>query len=169
MAFTLGIHFNSVVYIQIATMLEVKKIIRLLLIIIALFLLCYQTKFAVESIMNPPTIVTSHQVPISEISAPLIYICPLDQFNTTRMQQFGYANEYALFDGRSEQNTSRSWGAHVNMTFQQLMTNILNYSPELIDQKIFVSPGKVIVSPKLYPKFGFCYEVKSFDMDSYLK
>lgn len=159
----------SVVYIQIAAMLEVKKIFRFLLLILALILLCYQIKFAIQSIMNPPTIVTSHQVPISEITAPLIYICPLDQFNTTLMQQFGYENEYALFDGRSKTKTSRSWGSHVNKTFRQLVTNILNYSPELIDQTIVVSPRNIKVTPKLYPKFGFCYEVKSFDMDSYLK
>jgi hypothetical protein len=135
--------------------MEVKKCFRVILLIGALLMFCYQVQFAVKSIMDPPLMVTTSGTTISQITPPSMYFCPLSQFVTEKLKAFDYDDETDLLDGKifnQSEGYYRSWGAHKNLTFEQLIRNVIKEAPEDIKYR-----NKLL--PKFFPKFGYCFEL----------
>ncbi len=130
-----------------------------------MILLCYQSLNAVNMIMYPPLMVTTSQANIDDVTPPLMHLCPLEQYDLTKLHGYGYTNENDLLEGILENKTYRSWGSNFNMTFEQLVRNVTVFSPEnfMADHKL-----DDMLQPVLYPKYGFCFEVKSYDSGAML-
>ena len=136
--------------------MEVKKCVRVLLLIGALVMFCYQVQFAVKSIMDPPIVVTTSGKTISEITPPLMYLCPLYQFDKKKVTALDYDHETHILEGKiriQREGHHRSWGSHTNLTFEQLIRNAIKEVPK--ETKF----DRILLSPKLFPKLGYCFEV----------
>ena len=138
--------------------MEVKQCVRVILLIGALVMFCYQVQFAVKSIIDPPLIVTTSGTTISEITPPLMYICPLNQFDKKKVTAFDYNHETNILEGKIKNHREgyyRSWGTHINLTFEQLIRNAIKEVPKETKFEF----ESILLSPKLFPKFGYCFEV----------
>ena len=135
--------------------MEGKQCFRIILLIGALFMFCYQVQFAVKSIMDPTFTVTTSQTTISQIAQPLMYVCPLGQFVSEKLEAFDYTHEVEVLDGKifnQREGYHRSWGAHKNLMYEELIRNVIKEAPEDVKYR-----NKL--SPKLFPKFGYCFEL----------
>ena len=147
--------------------MENRQIIRQILLILASFMFCYQTQIAVKSIMDPPLMVTTDILPISAISPPLMMLCPLNQFDVVKMDKLKFDDELSLLVESITAGTPgylRSW----NMTFEQLIRNVVKETPEKLMARIQDSEyGNVreTLTTKLFPTFGFCFEITNFGME----
>ena len=131
--------------------MEGKKLFRFFMLILSIVMLCYQVSKAFKSLMNPPMMIVSESVNTINVRAPLVYICPLDQYNTDRLIEFGYKDEFTMIGGSLDDEPIRSWGAHKNITFQQLVDNVTDLNFQKIISYIVLPVKKVI-----FPKFGYC-------------
>ena len=66
-----------------------KKLI--LVFLTAMFI--FQASVAIGKLINPPVIDSTQRLSITTIDAPLITICPLNQINYTKFNQFGYSGQ----------------------------------------------------------------------------
>ena len=108
-----------------------RKYARLTLLLVAFVMLVYQSHTAFNLLIAPPMIVTTSETNISGVRKPLVYLCPSDQYDSKKMLDFGYNNKWMLVFGMSSNKSfGRTWGAHLNKTWEQLIRNILKVSPE---------------------------------------
>ena len=127
------------------------------LLLVAFGMLIYQSHTAFKLIMNPPMIMTTSEANISDVRKPLMYLCPSDQYDLNKTIEHGYAHNHDLVNGKMNA-TERSWGAHLNMTWEQLIRNVTTKSPEeFVNNTKFINDETLDI--KLYPQFGFCFEV----------
>ena len=142
-----------------------KKLVRLVLLLGAIAMLCYQSQKAVVLILAPPMMITSKQVDISEVPLPLMYLCPMAQYNQTKLEKHHYVTNVDILEGKLEGLKQTSWGSHVNMTIEELIGNVTD-----IDLNAFVENVKEETDPQmqfkpiLFPKFGFCFDVQNYTM-----
>ncbi len=81
------------------------------------------------------------------------------------MKRLGYGHEYFLLLGGNlfdEERNSSSWGAHVNMTFEDLVASSTNHNDLY---KIMKHNEHLKLNPILNPKFGYCLESKNYSLD----
>ena len=102
-------------------------------------------------------IMTTSEANISDVRKPLMYLCPSDQYDLNKTIEHGYAHNHDLVNGKMNA-TERSWGAHLNMTWEQLIRNVTTKSPEEFVNNT-KSMNNETLNIKLYPQFGFCFEV----------
>ncbi len=141
-----------------------KKSARLILLLGAIVMLSYQSHKAVVLILAPPMMMTATQVDISGVPLPMMYICPLNQYNESKLNKNMFDNEADILMGKSQNSTKISWGSHVNKTFEELIGNMTD---TLLDD--FVANLKNESDPKLhvktvmFPKYGFCFDVQNYN------
>ena len=128
--------------------------------LIAIGFLGYQLSIALKSILNPPMMMTMSTVDVtdSSVPAPLVYICPLDQYNNTKLREYGYNEAFEMLEGKIDSNDfiPKSWGGNNhNMSFEELVRAVIDIEPEN-KAKYF----KGDLKPVLFPKFGYCFERK---------
>ena len=70
-------------------------------------------------------------------------------------------NNFPIGDVMWEKNLS-SWGDHLNLTFDQMYTNIIDWH----DLQILQQANKQGVT-KLFPRFGFCLELQNYSLDHF--
>ena len=82
--------------------------LKVTLFLLAIGLLCYQLSNAMVTILNPPMMMTKSTVDITDSSVPppLVYICPLDQYNNTKLRNHGYKEAFEMLEGIIEHNES---------------------------------------------------------------
>ena len=141
----------------------ITKILKWLILLFSIFMFCYQTQVAVQNLLDPPVIESSKTYNIADIEPPLITICPFDQWDN--MNEYGYVGcrEFLLGEYSQKQNL-RSWGGHRNLTFKELIGDMLPSSQELIiEGGSFENSGKKVdYEKKFYPKYGWCYEIANY-------
>ena len=117
------------------------------------------------TILKPPMMMIKSTVDItdSSVPSPLVYICPLDQYNNTKLRHHGYTDAYEMLGGNIDSNGSipRTWGGyHQNLSFTELVRAVINIDPDELkdyfETDFFVGASK----PVLFPKFGYCLETK---------
>ena len=137
-----------------------RKHLRLVLLVILIVMLCYQSHTAFKLIMNPPMIVTTSEDDIVNVPAPLLYICPNKQYDYPKLKAIGYLSEFHLIKA----NETGVWGTSINETWEQLIRNVSIKSPEEQKSTIKILPEYVLLEERLYPKFGYCFDVKNYSM-----
>ncbi len=147
-----------------------KNLARLVLLLVAIAMLCYQSQKAVALILAPPMMITAQQVDISEVPLPMMYICPLNQYNKSKLEENKFASEADIIEGKVRLGGQRSWGSHVNMTFEELIGNVTD-----IDLDAFIGNIKeetdqqLQIKPILFPKFGYCFDVQNYNIREILE
>ncbi len=95
--------------------MEWRSAVRFTLLLGALIMFGYQSKKAVVLILAPPMMITAQQVDISEVPLPMLYICPMNQYNTSKLDDYKFKGEFDILDGKLE----------VSVTFPISSSNIL--------------------------------------------
>ena len=136
---------------------------KIIILILSSIMLGIQLKIATQNLISPPTVDSTFERKITKDDLPLIIICPRNQANYTRLQELQYASIYHLLEGSTECNGKEctSWGAHQNLTLQEMMLQIYdkNKASYIYVSGVKSKEGKVI----LLPTFGFCREFSDFD------
>ena len=131
-----------------------------------LFAVCmfiYQMTNAVSKLYNVPTVISTTTLSVDQIKPPLIVVCPVDQFNTTNLNSFGYGEDYKFYQGKVENMTdSLSWGHHVGKSFKEMIEEIINEEAVNFLQWLnsHISTKRVI-----FPYFGYCLELELDSLD----
>ena len=80
------------------------KAINWLILVFSFIMFFYQVQIAVNQLRNPPIIDSTEILNIADVDPPLITVCPLNQFNKTKMKEFGYRNLNSVLSGYSYKN-----------------------------------------------------------------
>ncbi len=149
--------------------MDLKKSARLVLLLGAIIMLCYQSQKAVVLILAPPMMITSKQVDISEVPLPLMYLCPMKQYNETKLEKQYYAHEVYVLKGKLDGRQQTSWGSHVNMTFEELIGNVTDIDLNAFIENVKLeSEPQMQIKPILFPKYGFCFDVQNYTLNETL-
>ena len=137
-----------------------EKLSKFVITLVSVSMFCVQFKISIMNLISPPTVDTSFQEGISEIShLPLITICPTDQQpNKTRLKKFGYRNVEDMMKGytKCQFGLCLSWGKHVNMSFDDLLK-------EVFDKIQIFTTNEFITRITFLPPYGFCKEITAYD------
>ena len=131
-----------------------------------LFAVCmfvYQMINAVTKLYDVPTVISTTTLSVDQIEPPLILVCPLDQFNITNLNLFGYEEDYQFYEGRVENmNDSLSWGHHIGKSYKAMIEELINEEANNILEELnmYTSSKRV-----LFPNFGYCLELKLDSLD----
>ena len=124
----------------------------------------YQAKIAVEKLIDPPVIDSTEILNIEDIQPPLITICPLNQWNETKLKKIGYYNKQDFLSGTYDYDHIHgliSWAPKPNMTYEKQIRDLLKFTKENPD--IFFNKKKTSKYEKrFYPKYGWCYDIENF-------
>jgi hypothetical protein len=131
----------------------------------------YQTVVAIQNLTNPPVVDSTERFNIEDTDSLLITICPLNQWNSTKLNEFGYEDEYTLLAGFSRDSRLLGWGAQHNLSFPELLEKVNNFhltNPVISWIKQDFSYGEILYELKFYPKYGWCYDLVDFPMEKYV-
>ena len=107
--------------------MEKYNVLRLLVEIFGTCMFCYQMENAVSKLYDVPMVISATTMSVNDITPPLILVCPLNQYNLTKLKAYGYANEYKFLRGQVDSSTNVfSWGSHKNKTYKELTDEILD-------------------------------------------
>jgi hypothetical protein len=127
----------------------------------------WQASVALSNLMDPPVVDSTERLNTADTDPLLITVCPLGQWNKTKLAQFGYKFEIDLLTGMNtyaNKNVFIGWGAQQNLTFEELVEKLQN--SKLVDSFWVANRnGKTVVvnyESKFYSKFGYCYELVDF-------
>ncbi len=149
--------------------IDLRKYLRLALLVTAVVMLCYQSYTAFKLIMDPPMIVTTSEDDIKNVPAPLLYLCPNDQYNYSILEENGYLTEYHLIKGNhTDDPMVGTWGTAANQTWGNLVGDLLSLSPEQLLENLDMSTNPLQIKTHLYPKFGYCFDVQITSMEGTL-
>jgi hypothetical protein len=134
----------------------------------------WQASVAISNLMDPPVVDSTERLNIGDIDMIVITICPLKQWKEDKLRYWRYRIDFNLFQGYEHifdivngyQKKFVGWGAKRNLTFDELVPNLIKYrlKKDLIDSRLSRN-GKSIEfnhEIKLYPMHGYCYDIVNF-------
>ena len=133
-----------------------------LILVISSTMFIYQASIAIEKLLNPPVIDSTQRFSISNIETPLITICPLNQYNYTKLQQFGYEDEIHFILGLGPNNLFVGWGKQHNLSFEELFQHVENFNlsnPEFNIYHKNQTYEEIEYEMNFLPYFGLCYDL----------
>lgn len=119
---------------------------------------CYQLNTATLNLIDPPTVDSTYERNMTVDDMPLITICPTNQTNITRMNELGYFDLLgSILEGSTYGNkiTRVSWGEHVNLTFDELKSQVFDL--DRVDN-LFIYGVKSKSTKVFIPRYGLCKE-----------
>ena len=124
----------------------------------------YQTSVAVMKLINPPVVDSTTTLSTADVDL-LVTICPLDQWNRSKINELGYSSARKLMFGIGGKQKFIGWGAQHNLTFEDLVLmtqnfNLTNPQIELIHPDSSVT--QIAYEKNFYPQFGWCYNLINF-------
>ena len=143
--------------------MNITKSVKLFILAFSSCMFTYQTLITIHNLRSPPVVDSTERLNIEDVDSLMVTICPLNQWNISKLKEFGYEDEFYLLLGFA--NESKAFvgsGAQHNLTFEQLFQKVKNFN--LSNPKIMSSVNGMIeenISTELifYPKFGLCYEL----------
>ena len=150
--------------------MNITKSVKLFILAFSSLMFTNQTLVAIQKLMNPPVVDSTERLNIKDIDTLLITICPLNQWNITKLNQFGYKDEYYLLLGFEDEYKFVGWGAQHNLSFEQLFQKVQNFNLSnpvinLLNNDLSTYTG-ISVETRFYPKFGFCYDLVNLTMST---
>ena len=122
----------------------------------------WQASVAIGKLLDPPVVDSTERLNTADIEPLLITICPLGQWNKTMLNQNDYRDDLDLLKGYSKTGDFVGWGAHLNLTFEELVGKVTNFN--LTNSKIYGQLNyKAIIDLnyeiRFYPRYGYCYDL----------
>ena len=124
---------------------------------------CHQLNTANKNLMSPGTVESSYERDVTVDDLPLVTICPTNQTNDTRLVELGYFGQLELMlmgQFKCDPVWCTSWGAHKNLTFDELKTQVFNLDKV---RELDIVGGKFKNSSEFLPGYGLCKETALFD------
>ena len=147
--------------------MDFTKSVKFLILGFSSFMFTYQMLVAIQKLMYPPVVDSTQRLKIKDIDNLLITVCPLNQWNTSKVMEFGYEDELYLLMGFSNESTFVGWGAQHNLSFDDIFVKVQTVkllNPEINLLKKDFSYEKISYELRFYPKFGLCYELVNLTM-----
>ncbi len=138
--------------------MKILKVFRMIVLLISFVMFCYQLNTATQNLMNPGTVDSSHERDATDDDMPLITVCPTNQINSTSLEELRYPSYGDMLYGYAicnETTWCTSWGAHANLTFDELKNQVFNL--ETVNN-FQIYGGKYNTSLVFLPGYGFCKE-----------
>ena len=145
--------------------MDVSKAFRMLILVFSFLMFIWQASVALSNLMDPPVVDSTERLNFDKIDSQLLTICPLNQFNLTKLQQFGYPpSQYEFFMGFDNSFNFIGWGAHLNLTYVQMVEELQNYNLFEPLRLINMNRKKIHLDYeiRLYPRYGYCYDINNF-------
>ena len=143
--------------------ITLTKAIKWLILLISFIMFYIQAQIAVNSLRNPPIVDSTETLNIADVDPPLITFCPLNQFNETKLREFGYYENSGILMGYHN-DEQFAWGAQYNLTFDELIDEVLTYHKDLFDLEI--REGNQNTNPlyekRFYPAYGYCIDISNY-------
>ena len=151
--------------------MNVPKAIRMLILVISFLMFIWQASVALSNLMDPPVVDSTEKLNIHDIDPQLITICPLDQFNLNKLNQFGYKSPEDFLMGNDVNKEFIGWGAHLNLTFVEMLEEIKNYDHINLYFYVFRNGKEVKVNYEIrfYPRYGYCFDLVNFTTNGEVK
>ena len=149
--------------------MNIEKSVKCFILLFSLLMFIYQTVVAIQKLTNPPVVDSTERYNIGDMDSLLITICPLNQWNVTKLNQFGYEDEYSLLAGLSRDSRLLGWGAQHNLSFPELLERVNNFhltDPVISWIKQDYSHEEIAYNQKFYPKYGWCFDLINFPKES---
>ena len=141
------------------------KAIKWFILIFSFIMFFYQAQIAVNNLTDPPIVDSTETFNIADVDTPLITVCPLNQFNMTKIKEFGYSNLESVLIGYSYKNKQIGWGVQFNLTFDEFIDKMLivqRYS-------FYIWPMNKNLNPRyeriFYPRYGWCIDVSNYSLN----
>ena len=101
------------------------KNLKVLIIALSFGLFCVQFRVAFLNLLDPPLVDSSYERDISVDDMPIITICPMNQTNNENYKHLYPVGINTFIRGRV--NIFKvSWGAHVNLTYEEVLKQLFN-------------------------------------------
>jgi hypothetical protein len=152
----------------------ITKVLKWMILAISLSMFCYQARIAVYNLVNPPVIDSTQVYDVKDVKPPLITICPMHQYNHTKLNQFGFyrlsdllLGDYGLING----SYLIGWGAKHNITFEQMIGEFLYFDDNpgiyfTMKDETWVNADYEI---SYYPLFGHCFDIYNYTITGDIK
>ena len=145
-----------------------RKVIQIALFILSAGMFTYQMKGSIGKLLDPPVILREKKVKLTEIEPPMITVCPLNQIDLEKLQSYGFQTFNDFLRG----NIKATYPT--NISFWDIFENSLAYTPDK-EFSIQVDYNDVAIykisnfEKRFYPKYGYCWELKSYDIKPEMK
>ena len=143
--------------------MNITKSVKLFILAFSSCMFTYQTLVAIQKLTSPPVVDSTERLNIEDVDSLMITICPLNQWNISKLNEFGYEDElYLLLGLANVSKTFVGWGAQHNLTFEQLFQKLQNFNlsnPEVVVWLDGWIEENISTESIFYPKFGLCYEL----------
>ena len=121
---------------------------------------------------NPPLADSTELISIHDCNLPLITICPINQFNITKLEKYGFFEAKDFLAGMIRGQPTVSWGADLNMTFDQYLDHFLTYSPDtdkvvtvdsIFKSVYYSNKYTAALKRKFYvSNLGYCWDLENY-------
>ena len=142
--------------------MNASKAFRMLILLISFMMFIWQASVAVGNLMDQPVVDLTERLSIADIDNLLISICPLEQWNATKLQQYGYNSEQSLLAGVNSLDISViALGAQYNLTFAKLVGRVSKFNLNEPDIRSLHNniEENVEYEIRFYPMHGYCYDL----------
>ena len=144
--------------------MKVSNILKFSVLVISFAMFCYQLNIATLNLMDPPTVDSTFERNIADYDIPVVTICPINQTNYPKLMELKYYTKENVLRGETschDTDFCKSWGAHLNLTFDELKSQIFDsYGVDRIN----VNGGRLQDKPVFIPKYGMCQETSFVDV-----
>ena len=109
--------------------MEVSNILKFSVLVISFAMFCYQLNIATLNLMDPPTVDSTFERNIADYDIPVVTICPINQTNYAKLMELKYYTKENVLRGETschDTDFCKSWGAHLNLTFDELKSQIFD-------------------------------------------
>ena len=147
--------------------INITKVLKWLILAFSICMFCYQAQIAIKKLLDSPVVDSTDMYNIADTQLPLITICARNQWNKTRLQDFGYLDKMGFLGGYDDYNKVFSWGAQHNYSFNEILEEFLNtknYNTYVLKDEEY-EPVNYRFEYRFYPKFGWCADVQSYTLD----
>ena len=121
----------------------------------------YQTSVTMIKLTDPPVIDSTTTLNIADIDL-LVTICPLDQWNISKLNELGYIFPGSLMLGFDNTGRFVGWGAQHNLTFEDIILKTQNYNltnPHINLYNPDFTSIELAYEKNFYPMLGWCYDL----------
>ena len=162
--------------------MDKESIFKIVVILISTIIFFLQLNHSLEKLANPPLADVSLTTTLSTIDPlPLITVCPLNQINEGKVQEFGYRKTSYFLKGVKNigEKEQLSWGADLNKTFDEMLDLVLDVSTqnhtglhvnELEESRRIIDKYTHKLKMKFYIEiWGYCWDLEEYDITNALE